>query len=50
MLGEDPDGHKKYVLNPTVVTPELVILKVPEFPSVPVLVLVMVQTPDAVIL
>ncbi len=27
-LGVDPDGHKKYVLNPTVETPELVILKV----------------------
>ena len=27
-LGVDPDGNKKYVLNPTVAIPELVILTV----------------------
>jgi len=26
--GVDPDGNKKYVLNPTVVIPELIILTV----------------------
>jgi hypothetical protein len=27
-LGTDPDGNKKYVLNPTVAIPELMILTV----------------------
>jgi hypothetical protein len=26
MIGDDPDGNRKYVLNPTVVIPELIIL------------------------
>ena len=34
-LGVPPEGNKKYVLNPTVVIPELTILKVCESASVP---------------
>jgi len=33
--GADPDGNKKYVLNPTVAVPELIILTVWDSPSIP---------------
>ena len=33
--GVEPDGNKKYVLNPTVAIPELTILTVCDSPSVP---------------
>ena len=35
IFGNPPDGNKKYVLNPTVVIPELTILIVWLFPSEP---------------
>ena len=47
--GEFPDGNKKYVLNPTVEIPELIILTVWDSPSVPP-VQVIVQIPVAVTL
>ena len=34
-MGVAPDGNKKYVLNPTVAVPELIILTVCDSPSVP---------------